>query len=122
MPQGSIFETLLFLFYINHLPQASELLAATLFADDTNLFYLRKDILALFNTVNNEQSNISQWSNRNKLSLNADETKFTLFHNVRQTGIISLVLPTSKINGTLTKQVDQIKFLGVIFDEKVTVS
>ena len=40
MPQGSILETLLFLFYINHLPQASELLAATLFADDTNLFYL----------------------------------------------------------------------------------
>ena len=36
--------------------------------------------------------------------------------------MISLVLPTSKINGTLTKQVDQIKFLGVIFDEKVAVS
>ena len=55
-----------------------------MFADDTNLFYSRKDIHSLFNIVNNESLNISHWLNSNKLSLNADKTKFTLFHKVRQ--------------------------------------
>ena len=73
----------LFLLYINDLPQASKLLDPIMFADDTNLFYSGKDIHSLFNTVNNELSNISHWFNSNKLSLNADKTKFTLFHKVR---------------------------------------
>ena len=32
----------------------------------------------------------------------------------------SLVLPTLKINNTLTKRVDHIKFLGILFDENLT--
>ena len=74
-----------------------------MFAEDTNLFYFRKDIHSLFNTVNNELSNIRQWFNSNKLSLNADKTKFTLLHKVRQRDNIPLVLPTLKINNTLIK-------------------
>ena len=62
-----------------------------MFADDTNLFYSGKDIHSLFNNVNNELSNISHWFNNNKLTLNADKTKFTLFHNVRKRGNIPLV-------------------------------
>ena len=62
-----------------------------MFADDTNLFYSGKDIHSLFNNVNNELSNISHWFNNNKLALNADKTKFTLFHNVRKRGNIPLV-------------------------------
>ena len=52
--KGSILGHLLFLLYINDLPQASKLLDPIMFADDTNLFYLGKDIHSLFNTVNNE--------------------------------------------------------------------
>ena len=63
------------------------------------------------NTVNNELSNISLLFNSNKLSLNADKTKFTLFHKVRQRDNIPLVLPPLKKNNTLINQVDHIKFL-----------
>ena len=60
---------LLFLLYINDLPQASKFLDTITFADEKNLFFLRKDILhSLFNTVNNELSNISYWFNSNKLN------------------------------------------------------
>ena len=71
-------------------------------------------------TVNNELSNISHWFNSNKLSLNADKTKFTLFHKVRQRDTIPLVLLTLKINNAIIKRVDHIKFLGVLLVENLT--
>ena len=83
-------------------------------------YFTRQSINSLFNTVNNELSNISHWFNCKKLSLNADKTKFTLFHMVRRRDNIPLVLPTLKINNTLIKRVDHIKFLGVLFDENLT--
>ena len=101
VPQGSILGPLLFLFYINDLPQASKLLDPIIFADDTILFYSGKDTHSLFNSVNNELLNISHWFDSTKLSLNADKTKLTLFPKVRQRDNIPLVLPTLKINNTL---------------------
>ena len=118
--QGSILEPLLLLLYINDLPQTSKLLDPIMFADNKNFFDSWKDIQSLFNTVNNELSNITHWFSCNKLSLNADETKFTLFHKVRQKHNIPLVLQTLKINNTLINRVDDIKFLGALFTENLT--
>ena len=120
VPQGSILGSLLFLLCINDLPQALKLFDPIMFADDTNLFYSGKDIHSLFNTVNNDLSNISHWLNSSKSSLNADKTKFTVFHKVRQRENILLVFTKLKINNKLIKRVDHIKFLGVLFDENLT--
>ena len=103
MPQGSIFGPWPFLLYINDLSQALKLLEPLMFADDTNLFYLGKEIHSLFNLVNDELLNISHWFDSNKLSINADETKFTLFNKVRQRDSIPPALPTLKINNALLK-------------------
>ena len=64
-------------------------------------------------------SNISHWFNDDKLSLNADKTKFTLSHKVRKRDKIPLV-STLKINSTFIKRADHITFLGVLFDENLT--
>ena len=69
-PQGSILGTLLFLLYVNDLKNASNILDPIMFADDTNLFFTHKDIRYLFQIVNQELENISQWFVSNKLSLN----------------------------------------------------
>ena len=69
--------------------------------------------------MSNELSNISHCFNSNKLSLNADKTKCTLFYKVWQRDSIPLVLPTLKINNTLIRQVDQIRFLRVLFNKNL---
>ena len=43
-------------------------------------FYSHHQIKTLFETINSELKNISQWFRANNLSLNIKETKYTLFH------------------------------------------
>ena len=91
-----------------------------MFADDTNLFFSHKNIKELFLNVNSELSKIFQWLNANKLSLNKDKTKYTLFHKVRQKDNIPLKLPSLFINDKVIKRVDSINFLEIMPDEHLT--
>ena len=80
VPQGSILGPLLFLLYINDLPNVSNILDPILFADDTNLFYSHHNIKEFFTTVNKELQKLGDWFTSNKLSLNIKKTKYTFFH------------------------------------------
>ena len=54
IPQRSILGPLLFLLYINDLPNASPVLDSIMYTDDTSLFYSNNDTETLFSTVNME--------------------------------------------------------------------
>ena len=84
------------------------------------IFFSHTKIKELFLNVNSELSKIIQWFNTNKLSLNKDKTKYTLFHKVRQKDNIPLKLPSRFINDKEMKRVDSIKFLGIMLDEHLT--
>ena len=90
VPQGSILGPLLFIIYINDLYKASSLMMEVMFADDTNLFLSHKNINDLFLNMNNELQNISTWFKANKLSLNLDKTKWSLFHPLHKKDNIPL--------------------------------
>ena len=73
-PQGSILGPLLFLIYINDLP--NELKSnVKLFADDTSLFTIVKDINESASILNNDLLLISKWTFNWKMLFNPDPTK-----------------------------------------------
>ena len=74
VPQGSILGPLFFLIYINDL---SENLKSTvkLFADDTSIFHVVKDLNTSAEILNHDLTRISEWAYRWKMSFNPDPSK-----------------------------------------------
>ena len=79
VPQGSILGPLLFILYINDLPNASELTDPLLFADDTSIFYSHSNPNCLESVLNDELQNIDVWPKWNKLSVNIKKTNYVIF-------------------------------------------
>ncbi len=79
--QGSILGSLLFLIYVNNLPNVSDLFFSVLFADDTNVFVTGNNLHELTATVNTELDKLSEWLRLNKLSINVPKRHYMLFSN-----------------------------------------
>jgi len=78
VPQGSVLGPLLFLLYLNDLPNCSEILDFHLFADDTNLFFSSKSLSNIEITAKNELENVHKWLCCNQLSLNIDKSNYVM--------------------------------------------
>ena len=117
VPQGSVLGPLLFLIYINDLPNTSKLLKFFLFADDTNIYFETDDLSRLSKTVNKELRKVKTWLDCNKLALNINKTNFVLFHSPKKKLPDLIPLKFGKKNIKRTKYV---KFLGVLVDEHLS--
>lgn len=106
VPQGSVLGPLLFLIYINDLPNCTSVPHFTLFADDTTLTYKNYDINRLLSNVNDNEPAINDWFLSNQLVLNTKKTQSMTF---------SLRHHTVDIDSP-----DSAKFLGVYLDHKLS--
>ena len=115
VPQGSILGPLLFLIFINDLPNSTNFFIR-LFADDTFLCSQNDDLLLLENEVNYELNKVFIWLASNKLTLNLSKSKFMFFSNKKK-NVFELNI---KINETRIDSCESYKYLGVIFDNNLS--
>ena len=115
VPQGSILGPLLFLIYINDLPNASKFMPI-LFADDTTLSMSHGNYASLVEITNCELVKINDWLVINRLSLNIDKTFMMVFSNRRHD--IDNQLPVV-FDGNNVRLSETGKFLGVCLDQQL---
>ena len=70
--------------------------------------------------ANLELGKIYEWFRVNKLSLNEDKTRFTVFHRPQDRDNLPLRLPALKMDDYEIKQPSSIKFLGILVDEHLS--
>ena len=116
VPQGSILGPLLFNIYINDFFECLTFGQAIMFADDTTLIFKCKDLRYLEAMVNEDLHSASEWLAENKLSLNIDKTNYMYFNMSTRNDFI----PNIGIRSRSIQSVETQKFLGVIFDSKLS--
>ena len=120
IPQGTILGPLLFLLYINDLPNCLSDSQPRMFADDTHLTYADNDICSIEASLNQDLSNINRWLIANKLPLKMTKTEFMLIGSRQKFKNNLAVLLALEINGTQLNRVSFTKSLGVLIDENLT--
>ena len=111
VPQGSILGPLLFNLYVNDLVNINIGCHFFMYADDTAIFFNHHNAEILQTMINTTMPKISEWLDANYLTLNTSKTLFQIYSNHKH----SLSLDVS-INGVNIKQVNTIKYLGILID------
>ena len=135
VPQGSVLGPLLFLLYINDIIHCTRKFEKdefeyefVLFADDTNIFVSAKTKKDAYLIANQVLNSVYTYMKTNQLHINFSKCAHmyfrpTLNNNDRMTCARLTAysdLLTISVNGQVIKQVDKVKFLGVIIDENLS--
>ena len=115
VPQGSILGPLLFLIFINDLPQCLKHCKSILYADDTLLYYAGRTENDLQVKINEDLNSLSQWLNNNLLTLNYEKTKFMIFANKKQSTKVDITIENKKV-----LQETSFNYLGVTLSSDLT--
>ncbi len=113
VPQGTVLGPLLFLVYINDLPECVRS-TACLFADDCLLYQIistTTDAMALQQDLNN----LLQWEDDWLMAFNPDKCEVLCVTNKRK-----ITPATYNIRGHQLKQVESARYLGVDIDSRLT--
>ena len=119
IPQGSILGPLLFLLFINDLPNCFSSGLASMYADDTTVSFNADNTTTLEFLINKDLESLDKWLVANKLSLNVSKTEFMLLTTRQKRQFIDEALSIS-INNEPIKRVRSSKTLGLHIEETLS--
>jgi ribonuclease HI len=114
-PQGSVISPLLFLLMINDIPKAIDGVEMSLFADDSAIYMGHRSVEVLQKKMQLSMNAIQDWCNKNGFKISINKTNAVLFSKRNNLAGIKIKIGKEKI-----KMVNEVKFLGVIFDSKLS--
>lgn len=118
VPQGSALSPTLYSIYVYDIPtKFDEKTELILFADDTTITTSDRLIGVITNRLSSSSQIVLQYYHRWKIKINTDKTTITCFTKRK-----TKQLPTEpfSICGSTIDWTDQVKFLGVTFDKRLT--
>ena len=115
LTRNTIFGPILFLIFINDLPNASAMSTIS-FADDTTLSSSHHSYEVLVDRVNSGLTGIAEWMKRNKLTVNIDKKYCIIFTNMQIDPGVNIPL---LLDGCGIEIVQSGKFLGVTLDNRL---
>ena len=119
IPQGTILGPLLFIIYINDLPNCLSNAEPRMYADDTHISFAGNNIQNINTVLNEDLARVEKWLTANKLTLNASKTEFMLIGS-RQRLITFHNPPSLMIDGAPITHVTSTKSLGVHIDQTLS--
>ena len=110
IPQGSVLGPILFLLFINDLPDCVQDCTVCLFADDVTLYPTCREFNYVQSMVETDLNNILHWFHQNRLFVNANKSNCLVIGTPKRLQDIECAI---NINGTLLNQANTVKLLGL---------
>ena len=118
VPQGSNLSPLLFLIYVNDMPNSSHHQTdRSQLADDAGQWAVSKNIDLAAEYLQRDLDKLARWCAKWRIKLNPEKTKVIIFSNSR---FAIRAEPALSLYGDLLSYYPRIKFVGITFDNRMT--